>query len=208
MKASCIIPAYNEEKTISNIIKVVKEVELISEIIVVSDGSTDNTLEIARSLGIKTIQFKKNRGKGAALKAGIDKAKEEIVLFIDADLIGLNKYHIENLLRPLITEKADMTIGVFKNGRLLTDIAQKITPELSGQRAVKKSVLSYVGDIDITGYEVEIALTKILRKNNCRIDIVELIDMTHIMKEEKHGFLKGLVERIKMYWQIIKWLKM
>lgn len=208
MRTVCIIPAFNEEKTIKNVIEVVKNVDIIDEIIVVSDGSKDDTAKIAREMDVFTIEYEENKGKGAALKAGIDNANADVLLFLDADLIGLTKDHVISLVDPVLKDEADMTIGIFTSGRFATDLAQKVAPHLSGQRAMKKEVLLNISNIDMTRYGVEVALTKIVEKENYRVKTVELKDMTHIMKEEKLGFKNGFKARMKMYWEIVKCLKM
>lgn len=208
MRTVCIIPAFNEEKTIKNIIEVVKNVKIIDEIIVVSDGSIDNTAKISREMGVFTIEYEENKGKGAALKAGIDNANADILLFLDADLIGLTEQHVISLLEPVLKGEADMSIGIFTNGRLATDLAQKVAPHLSGQRAMKSYVLNNINNIDMTRYGVEVALTRLVERENYKIKTVELKDMTHITKEEKLGLKKGIAARMKMYWEIVKCLKM
>lgn len=82
---SIVIPAYNEQAIIGDVIAGLKE-ELKNEnceIIVVDDGSFDNTFEIATGLGVKVIRHEFNKGYGAALKTGIRNALGEIVLFFD-----------------------------------------------------------------------------------------------------------------------------
>jgi len=64
MKISCIVPAFNEESTISDVLKNIKKVKTIREIIVVDDGSTDNTFRQAKSEGVKVIRHSSNKGKG------------------------------------------------------------------------------------------------------------------------------------------------
>ena len=81
MEVMAIIPAYNEERTIGDVLSVLKEVSLVNKIIVVSDGSTDNTVKVARSYGVEVVELQENRGKGGALKAGLDNAKTDVVLF-------------------------------------------------------------------------------------------------------------------------------
>jgi glycosyltransferase involved in cell wall biosynthesis len=208
MKITCIIPAYNEEKTIGDVIKCVKKVELIDDIIVVSDGSQDETANISRSLEVRTIELKDNKGKGAALVTGIENSDGDILIFMDADLIGLNEKHIENLLLPVIRNETDMTIGLFKNGRLVTDIAQKVAPYLSGQRALKRNIIQDIDKLDMTRYGIEVAITKLAEKKHYRFSTIKLEDLTHIMKEEKLGLGKGFTERMKMYWQIIRCMLM
>ncbi|HQL35656.1 MAG TPA: glycosyltransferase family 2 protein [Bacillota bacterium] len=204
MNVTAVIPAYNEEQTIADVVKRVKNIDKIQKVIVVSDGSTDSTAEIARQYGADVIELNENVGKGGAIKAGINECGTEIILFLDADLIGLTEKHVLDLIEPVIENKADMTIGIFKNGRMLTDLAQKVTPYLSGQRAIRKSIIDRIPNIDITRYGVEVALTKYVDKYNVRVQEVDLPDMTHVTKEEKLGIIRGVQARLKMYWDIVK----
>lgn len=206
MSVVAIIPAYNEEKTIGGVLETLKKVDLINNIIVVSDGSTDKTVEVAKKFGVDVLELKENLGKGEALKAGIEKAKGKVVLFLDADLIGLKENHVRDLILPVLDDEADMTIGIFDRGRVATDLAQKIAPFLSGQRAVNRKVLNDISNLEITRYGVEIALTKYVESSNLRVRKVFLKDLTHIMKEEKMGLLKGFTERMRMYMDIIRCL--
>lgn len=204
MSVTAIIPAYNEEQTIATVLETVKQVAEISTIIVVSDGSTDRTAEIAASCGVEVIDLPENVGKGGAIKAGASQCQTEIILFLDADLVGLTKDHVFELIVPVIKDEADMTVGIFKNGRMVTDLAQKVAPYLSGQRAIKKSVLDQIPNIHFSKYGVEVAMTKFVENNSVRVKAVYLEDMTHITKEEKLGVVKGVQARFKMYWDIVK----
>jgi len=204
MNVTAVIPAYNEEQTIADVVKCVKSIDKIQKVIVVSDGSTDSTAEIARECGADVIELDENVGKGGAIRAGINECGTEIILFLDADLIGLTEKHVLDLIEPVIDNKADMTIGIFKKGRMVTDLAQKVTPYLSGQRAIKKSIIDKIPNIDITRYGVEVALTKYVDKFNVRVQEVDLPDMTHVTKEEKLGIIRGMHARLKMYWDFVK----
>ncbi len=205
MNVIAIIPAYNEEKTIGVVLSVLKEVPLVNEIIVVSDGSTDNTVKVARSYNVEVVELSENRGKGGALKAGFNIFPADIVLFLDADLLGLNPQHVHNLLSPVINEEADMTIGIFEKGRITTDLAQKMAPQLSGQRALKFYLLEKISDIDVARFGVEVALNRYMESEGIKVKEVLLTDMSHVMKEEKLGVWKGMGARMKMYWEIIKY---
>lgn len=204
MNVTAIIPAYNEEMTIAGVVNCLIKVDKIQNIIVVSDGSTDRTAEIARECGARVIELEENVGKGGAIKAGVNECGTEIILFLDADLIGLTEKHVLDLIEPVLENKADMTVGIFRNGRMVTDLAQKVTPHLSGQRAIRKSVIDKIPNIDITRYGVEVALTKYVDKSSARVQEVDLPDMTHVTKEEKLGIIKGVHARLKMYWDIVK----
>ena len=128
-----------------------------------------------------------------------------MVLFLDADLLGLTPKHVHNLLEPVINDQADMTIGIFDKGRIATDLAQKMAPYLSGQRALKFSLLEQISDLDVARFGVELALNRFMESSGVRVQEVLLHDMSHVMKEEKFGVWKGMAARMKMYWEIIKY---
>ena len=203
MTIKALIPAFNEEKTIGDIIDVLNKVPRIKEIIVVDDGSIDNTFQRAKNHGATVIKLPENKGKGAALQEGISHVDTDIILLLDGDLIGLKAEHIYKLINPVLSDEADMTIGVFKKGRNLTDLAQVVSPKLSGQRAIKLSELKKVKNLDKKGFGVEVSLNKHF-KNSGRVKKVDLYDLTHVMKEEKLGLVNGVKARTKMYVDILK----
>ena len=94
------------------------------------------------------------------MKAGAAETECSILVFLDADLIGLKSKHIEDLLEPVRSGRTAMSIGVFSEGRVSTDLAQKIAPSLSGQRAVRKSLFDAVPKLEASRYGVEVALTQ------------------------------------------------
>lgn len=203
MKVTALIPAYNEEKTIKIVIETVKKHKNVDNVLVINDGSSDATAKVAKGTGARVISLEKNQGKGAALQRGIEEINDSIILMLDGDLIGLKEKHINTLLHPLFNDECDMTVGVFNKGRGLTDLAQFFAPNLSGQRAVKTEVIKKIGNLQNSGYGVEIAINKFVKKNG-RLKYVDLSDLTHVMKEEKRGFAKGVVDRARMYWDILK----
>ncbi|ACL69535.1 glycosyltransferase family 2 protein [Halothermothrix orenii] len=203
MKVSALIPAYNEENTIKPVITTLKKVEIIDEVVVIDDGSTDNTSDVARGAGARVVRLEENGGKGAALQKGIEIIESDFILMLDGDLIGLTREHIYRLLNPVIAEEVDMTVGVFSEGRGLTDLAQFISPHLSGQRAIKTRLIKKIDNLNSAGYGVEIAINKFVKKYGT-LKYVDLTDLTHLMKEEKRGFARGFIDRMKMYYDILK----
>ncbi len=204
MKTTAIIPAYNEEQRIGEVLEAVKKSRLVDEIIVVDDGSEDKTAEVAKRMGVKVIINDKNLGKGGALCRGFKDCQSDIILFLDADLCGFKPEDADHLLQPVLSGEWDMTIGIFSNGRLATDLAQKVAPFLSGQRAIKRQILMDIDGLEISRYGVEMALTRYVKKHNIRIKEIQLEDVSHVMKEEKLGIIKGFTERLKMYRDIVK----
>lgn len=125
MKLSIVIPVFNEAKTIKKIIKRVRRAPLPHfferELIIIDDGSTDNTDTILKNLKEKTdlkiIHHDKNQGKGAALRTGFAKARGEIIIVQDADL-EYDPQEYPRLLKPILKHKADVVYGSrFLGGR-------------------------------------------------------------------------------------------
>lgn len=204
MRVAAIVPAFNEENTIGDVLAPLVSAAGVDEVIVVNDGSTDGTSKVARSFGVRVVDLPQNLGKGGAMLAGARNTAADILLYIDADLIGLTEGHIEALLQPVISGEAHMSIGIFSEGRLTTDLAQKLTPFLSGQRAMVREIIDNIPDLDKVGYGVEVAISKYVEKHNLTLQYVALHDVSQVMKEEKRGLVRGIISRLRMYWEILR----
>ncbi len=207
MEVTAVIPAYNEEERIGKVLEAVKASSKVNRIIVIDDGSDDRTAQTAQDMGAEVIKNNHNMGKGGALHKGFRECTSEIILFLDADLIGLKSVHVDQLIEPVLAGECDMSVGIFENGRFATDLAQKVAPFLSGQRAIRREILMDVSGLEISRYGVETALTRYVHKNNIKIKEVLLPDVSHVMKEEKLGFVRGFAERLRMYWDIVRALR-
>ncbi len=206
MGVAAIIPAFNEETTVGEIVQAVRAVPIIDEVIVVNDGSTDNTKTVAEEAGARIIDLTENVGKGGAMVEGVKATKADVILFLDADLIGLRPDHIQELLDPVLTGQVEMTIGIFGDGRFATDLAQSLTPYLSGQRAMHREIFERASGLNMSRFGVEAALTRFVKAEGIIVQEVELKEMSHRMKEEKLGLVKGFAARMKMYWEIAKFV--
>jgi glycosyltransferase involved in cell wall biosynthesis len=114
MKLSVVIPIFNEQATVAEILRRVKATGLASEIILVDDGSTDGTRDLLRSLesppSVIVLFHEKNKGKGAALRTGFQRASGEVILVQDADL-EYNPAEYPALLEPIECGQADVVYG-------------------------------------------------------------------------------------------------
>lgn len=211
MKVAAIVPAYNEATRIERVLSVLVQCPALHEILVVNDGSTDETaavaLEFARQHAqppVRVINLPVNRGKGGAMFAGATATDADVIIFFDADLIGLKPEHVERILKPVLDGEVAMSIGVFRGGRLSTDMAQILVPYISGQRALLRELFTEIPGIERTRSGVEIALTLHFRRNRYPVAMVVVEGITHTMKEEKLGWVRGVWARTKMYAEIGK----
>jgi len=191
-KVSLVIPAYNEEKTIAHVIKEAKKVFEISEIIVVDDGSTDNTAEIAKRNNTKVIKHIKNKGKGNAIKTGIINAKEDVILFLDADLKNITHQKIVKIIEPVLNNEADFVKASFdrSSGRV-TELTAKpllkalfpyinLEQPLSGQFCARKELLKKIRISPKWGVDIEILIDMVNKK--FRVKEVDIGGIEHIQK--------------------------
>ena len=121
MKLAVLISAFNEGKTVASVVKVALEARL-GGVLVVSDGSTDDTAFNARAAGASVLELPINSGKGAAVAAGARQLEgADYLVLLDADLINLTPAHIGALLEPIQAGRAQTTAGLFSGGGALTD---------------------------------------------------------------------------------------
>jgi hypothetical protein len=198
-----LIPAFNEERTVATVIRVALE-STLGPVLVVDDGSSDKTATVSEGAGATVLKLTKNLGKGGAVFEGIRALQTEIVLLIDADLTGLTARHLRDLAQPVLDGKADMSRGVFTGGRWTTTAAQQLTPQLNGQRAIRRENLLKIQGLRESRYGIEIAITEQAKRENWRTVDVAMPNISQVMKEEKRGFWQGLKTRLWMYADIVR----
>ncbi len=193
---SVIIPAYNEEKTIGQVIDIVNESNIECEIIVVNNCCTDGTTEAATEKGAKVVYCDK-KGKGYAMEVGLKAATNEIVVFLDADITDYDKNLIPLLVTPIIENDIDFVKSTFERtkGGLVTNIGIKplldiLFPELypfseplSGMIASKKSILEKLEFEKDYGVDIGIVLDIMnLKLTTVEVNIGKIQNMSHLLK--------------------------
>lgn len=203
LKVAVIVPAYNEESRIAEVLEAVKGSQLASEVIVVSDGSIDNTVPIARAIpGVRVLDLPFNMGKGGAMAAGVAGTQADIIAFVDADLRGLRGEHVDQIIQPLLDHRCDMCIGIFRGGEFWSDTAQRISPYISGQRAMKRKLFESIPFLTEVRMGVEVTINYHARRQKARILRVVLHGVSNTHKEQKLGFVRGAKARAQMYAEI------
>jgi glycosyltransferase involved in cell wall biosynthesis len=201
---AAIIAAYNEEKTIGAIVKTCVESKIFREVIVISDGSTDRTAEIARNSGATMVhQFPWKHGKGAAIMHGVSHTDAPILFFCDADLNGLSTKHIENILKPVLSGEMSMCVGLRDRGSFIMKLSAHL-PLIGGERALQRRVFEDIPDKYLQGFMMETSMNYSCRSKKMNYGTVELPGLFIRRKMQKVGFVKGLQEYFGMTFQMMK----
>lgn len=205
---SAIVCAYNEEKTVKPVLEVLLSHPKVDEVIVVDDGSTDRTwkeITSIKSEKLVPIKHKTNLGKGAAVADGVKRAKGEILLFIDADLIHFHPAHIDLLLIPLTVNKSIMTIGLREARQPHEKTFGLLMKSFGGERAMlKKFILPTLKRIEASGYGVETIVNLDYLRKRRPIVYMPLPGLVHKTKQKKHPIYKYAVDYLKENTDIIK----
>lgn len=218
MFTSVIIPAYNEGERIKITLDNIVDINIIDEILVVDDGSKDDTAIILKNYNNSKVKYyiqNQNQGKGKALEKGLEMVdkKSEIIVFLDADL-GKSSSEVTKIIEPVIDDECDVSIARFRPAKkkggmgfvkkLARDSVYQITgvelnATISGQRAFKREVIEKFDNIP-DGYGVEVGMTIDILKWNYRVKEY-IVDMTH---NETGRDLSGFIHRGKQYIHIKK----
>jgi len=187
-KFMAVIPAYNEAKHIAQIVEQTRQ---ILPVLVIDDGSTDNTAELAEAAGAEVIRLSPNRGKGAAMRAGFSRALElgcEAVITLDADGQH-NPREIDRFLEVYKAQPVDLIIGkrdfskmplsrrlANTAGRWLFSWAMKrpIPDNQSGYRLISRALIKELLDSTEQGFEFEVEMLVICLKEHFKLDWVKI----------------------------------
>jgi len=196
---TCLIPAFNEGARIGEVLQAIVGHPQVAEILVIDDGSRDNTAAIVRAVpGVTLIAMPQNRGKTAALVAGIRAAQGTYLLLVDADLSGLTPDHISRLIEPVHAGKADVSLS-------LRDNAPKPwhwlgIDYISGERVLLKSLLDEHTEtmLALPRFGFEVFLNSLLIAQRSRVAVVRWPGVKSPLKGVKMGWRKGLVADAQM----------
>jgi len=203
---SCIIPAHNEEKSISATLQAVLGAgDILKEIIVIDDGSTDKTKEIVKEF--KNIRFlinEKNLGKSGTVASGIKESTGDYVMFLDADLMGLNSSNIISLITPILRDEADVVISMRTN----TPVWMRWFgfDSMSGERIFPKGVLdqNLQAISNLRSYGLEVFTNRLIINNRLRVKTVKLDNITNPTKWGKKSFWQGIKGELLMWRDLFK----
>lgn len=207
LKTTAIVCAFNEERTIESILNDLCEIKYFDDLIVINDGSKDETKSRINELKLTkyftAIHLSENKGKGYAMAMGTVLAKTEFLVFIDADLSNFTHKHALELLNPVLNGKADMVLGQPTK----TLIHPYINPfkNLSGQRALKKmDIMPLLEQMKTVRYGVETLINIHYKTMHKKVKYVSLENLSHPSKFQKTKFPIAIKEYIMVGYQILE----
>lgn len=215
VRVSAIVPAYNEENWVGKTVQALRKLAEIDEIIVIDDGSIDQTALKAREAGAEVYRLSRNKGKSQALRQGAYLARGEILAFVDADL-GESASEFGRLIASVLADEADMVIGFFKASKKRTGLGlvkllaywgiryhtgQSMAAPLSGQRVLKRYLWDALA-FEAEGFAAEVALTIESISRGFRVKEIPVR-----MKHRCWGnSLRGFLHRGTQFYAILKFL--
>jgi len=203
-RVAAIVPAFNEEETVGNVVRTLVASKAFEEVIVVSDGSTDGTASAARAAGATLVhQLPLRAGKGKALQHGVAHTDAPVVAFFDADLKNFRPEHVTLLLGPVLTGARFMNSGYRDRGPINNRI-QRFMPLIGGERAMQREVFEAIPDRYVQGFMIESALNYYCRANGLPYGGTLLPGLTMRKKYQKVGWRRAIVEYFHMYAEVAK----
>ncbi|MDQ6797055.1 MAG: glycosyltransferase [Actinomycetota bacterium] len=198
-----VIPARNEAATVGAVVRACRLCPSTREVIVVDDGSTDGTAEVAAAAGARVVRRRAGAGasKAHALEAGADASDADAFLFCDADLVGITPGHLDAICRPWLDGRAAMSVGWFDYG-LWNPVVLRLAPT-TGERLVPRWGWESVSPAKRSGYSIEIMINEVIAEGRLPTTARILAGVTHRSKRAKFGSRTGRRETWRMFWHLI-----
>lgn len=201
-KITAIVPAYNEAERIGRVLDVLTAYPRFSEIIVVDDGSTDNTEAAVKKYPVHYIRNEINRGKGHVMDIGVNQAGGKIIFFVDADVSGLTHEMIDDMIGPVIDGKVDMFIGMRNRKIYYLKKIIALVPLLGGERALLKELWQSLPAYYKHRFRIEAGLNFYSQYYGKGFRYKVFPGLSQVIKEKKYGFYPGMKQRLGMFYNI------
>lgn len=200
---SVVIPAFDEVGTIGASVAAALRHPLVGEVLVVDDGSRDGTGQAAARAGARVVRLEQNRGKAAALGAGVRRARHDVILFLDADVTGHTDATLTRIMQPVIDGRYEMYVGVHARSTMWLNRLLHFFPIIGGERALTRTLWESVPAVHKNGFQIEIAMNYSSKHFERGMGFELIRGTVHHTKEQKYGFRLGFWRRQCMVFDII-----
>jgi glycosyltransferase involved in cell wall biosynthesis len=201
-----VMPARNEAPTVADNVAAARACRYVRRVIVVDDGSDDDTAARAERAGAEVIRRPGSAGsKAHAMQVGVEASDASHVLFVDADCTGLSSHHLEAICEPVLEGRAEMSLGAFDYGWLNWLVL--VCPPLSGERIVPRWVWESIPAEKLAGYTIEIRLNEVIAEGRHRTSARTMRGVSHRTKRDKFGRVDGFRRTWHMYRDLVTMLR-
>ena len=196
-----VMPARNEARTITDVVLACTGCRAVRDVVVVDDGSTDDTAERAAAAGARVVRRHPGGSKAHAMRAGVDAGDADAVLFVDADLIGLRTHHLDAICEPYVDGRAVMSIGTF-DYRMWNPLVLRFPPT-TGERVIPRWVFDAIPPDKLEGYTIEMMINEVIAEGRLPTTARVMKGVTHRTKRDKFGPVEGWRRTWRMFWQLV-----
>jgi glycosyltransferase involved in cell wall biosynthesis len=199
-----VVPARNEAPTVGAVVEACLGCSYARQVIVVDDGSTDGTGDLAAAAGAKVVHREPwdAGSKAHAMEAGVDAATDaDAILFVDGDCLNLTSEHLDDICRPFVEGRAAMSLGTFDYG--FWNWLVLISPPTTGERIIPRWVFEAIPPEKLDGFTIEYILNGVIAERRLPVTARVMRGVTHRTKRDKFGRLEGTIETVRMFWDVI-----
>jgi glycosyltransferase involved in cell wall biosynthesis len=198
-----LVPARDEALTVAANVAAALECHHARDVIVIDDGSSDGTGDVAAAAGARVVVREGSDGsKAHAMAAGVEASDADAFLFIDADCTGLTAAHLDAICEPFLEGRAVLSVGAFDYGPLWNRMVLRCPP-LSGERIIPRWVWDAIPPHKLDGYTIEVRINEVVAERRLRTVTRTMKGVYHRTKRVKLGRWPGVRGTWSMYRELL-----
>jgi len=199
-----LMPARDEASTVAENVAAALECHHVRDVIVIDDGSSDGTADVAAAAGAKVIVREGSDGsKAHAMASGVEASDADAFLFVDADCTGLTAAHLDAICEPFVDGRAVLSLGAFDYGPFWNRLVLR-WPPLSGERIIPRWVWDAIPPHKLDGYTIEVRINEVVAERRLHTVTRTMKGVYHRTKRVKLGRREGVRSTWAMYRELLK----